>query len=74
MNGMLMTEMVQISSESEFGSADLVPSLSYQIQDFKEVYQTEIYQELSRRASEEVKCVTSRDDKARKTSFFGQFS
>jgi len=74
MNGMLMTEMVQISSESEFGSADLVPSLSYQIQDFKEVYQTEVYQELYRRTSEEVKCVTSRDDKARKTSFFGRFS
>jgi len=74
MNGQLMTEMVQISSESEFDDNEMVPRLSYQVQDFQEVYGTEEYRELHRRTDEEAKVVTARDDKVRKTSFFTKFS
>ena len=74
MNGLLMTEMVQISSESEFDDKELVSSLCYQVQDFKEVYETDIYKELHMRTDEEAKIVTSRDDKVRKSSFFAKFS
>jgi hypothetical protein len=74
MNGLLMTEMVQISSESDFENRVLVPSLSYQLQDFQAVYETEEYRELQRRTNEEASVVTARDDKVRKTSFFTWFS
>ena len=74
MNGLLVTEMVQISSESEFSNKDLVLSLCYQVQDFQEVYSTEMYKELHMRTEEEAKVVTARDDKVRKTSFFAKFS
>jgi len=74
MNGLLMTEMVQISSESEFDDKELVSSLCYQVQDFKEVYETDIYKELHMRTDEEAKIVTARDDKVRKSSFFAKFS
>ena len=77
MNGMLVTEMVQISSESEFDDQDLVQPLNYQVEDFQPVYQSEVYQELHRRTSDhsfDTRAVMAKDDKVRKKSFFAKFS
>eukprot|EP00092_Neocalanus_flemingeri_P001115 GFUD01001188.1.p1 GENE.GFUD01001188.1~~GFUD01001188.1.p1 ORF type:complete len:1412 (+),score=425.44 GFUD01001188.1:75-4310(+) len=74
MNGMLVTELVQISSESEFPSPDIVPGLNYQLHHFQEVYQSEVYLELHRRTDEAAKGLMAKDDKLRKKSFFTKFS
>ena len=77
MNGLLVTEMVQISSEPEFNDPDLVPTLNYQVEEFQPVYQSEVYQELHRRTSDhsfDTRAVMAKDDKVRKKSFFAKFS
>ena len=73
-NGLLSTELVQIRSESEFSSPGVVQSMSFPLQDFQEVYQTDVYLELHRRTDEPAKAMISKDDKLRKKSFFPKFT
>ena len=73
-NGVLVTELEQISLDSEFSSHHSVPSLNYKLHDFQEIYQSEAYLELHQRTDEAAKAIVAKDEKLRKKYFFPKFT